>query len=348
MTNNIQLNKTFRLFSSCIPVKGIVRSIVYDLNRENFEYIPNGLFKILSDFNGRTIQNVISSHNVKENNTIIEYFEFLIEKEFIFFSELPSDMFPELNQEFKSSYRISNMVIDLSEEVCKFLPKLLKQIDILGCEAISLRFLTLDVHTKYFDEVLDAFSKSSCRSIEISTIFNNDLAKAELIKYFDKVCLEMQRIFRVHLFEAPFDEFNKLPDSVGLLYFHKVSLNPSASHVVNLRNFAVNIQMYVESLNFNTYYNRKIYINQKGDIRNSPSSLIDYGNFEHTTVEDVLGRDDFLKLGAIKKDDIMVCKDCEYRYMCVDARTPEKKNEFFAFAKACSYDPYSGKWKNSN
>ena len=40
----------FKLFASCIPVKGFIRSMIYDLHRFNFELIPNSLYKILTKY----------------------------------------------------------------------------------------------------------------------------------------------------------------------------------------------------------------------------------------------------------------------------------------------------------
>lgn len=54
----------------------------------------------------------------------------------------------------------------------------------------------------------------------------------------------------------------------------------------------------------------------------------------------------FSDLWHINKDKIKVCKDCEYRYMCVDNRIPikEAEGEFF-FSTECNYNPYIGKWR---
>ena len=40
-------NTYFKLFASCIPVLGVERSIVCDLQRSNFLFIPNILVEIL-------------------------------------------------------------------------------------------------------------------------------------------------------------------------------------------------------------------------------------------------------------------------------------------------------------
>jgi radical SAM protein with 4Fe4S-binding SPASM domain len=56
---------------------------------------------------------------------------------------------------------------------------------------------------------------------------------------------------------------------------------------------------------------------------------------------------EFTKLWNIKKDDTKVCKDCEYRYMCVDDRIPIKISETeYKYSTECGYNPYIAKWQD--
>lgn len=52
------------------------------------------------------------------------------------------------------------------------------------------------------------------------------------------------------------------------------------------------------------------------------------------------------KMWGLSKDHIKVCKDCEYRYACLDCRPLAKgqTNDFLAKNFTCSYDPYQGNW----
>jgi radical SAM protein with 4Fe4S-binding SPASM domain len=50
------------------------------------------------------------------------------------------------------------------------------------------------------------------------------------------------------------------------------------------------------------------------------------------------------------KDDVLVCQDCEYRYVCFDCRplaeaaAPGRAGFYNAPYPRCTYDPYAGKW----
>ena len=53
----------------------------------------------------------------------------------------------------------------------------------------------------------------------------------------------------------------------------------------------------------------------------------------------------FKKLWGITKDMIMICSDCEFRYMCVDCRIlrSDQSNTYSKPLK-CKYDPYTANW----
>ena len=54
----------------------------------------------------------------------------------------------------------------------------------------------------------------------------------------------------------------------------------------------------------------------------------------------------------ITKDDVLVCQDCEYRYVCFDCRPLSEgaangKGDYkSAPYPRCTYDPYEGNWNN--
>ena len=53
--NEIYKNKIFRLYASCIPVKGHSRSIILDMDRTIYYLIPNSLFDIIDTYSNKNI-----------------------------------------------------------------------------------------------------------------------------------------------------------------------------------------------------------------------------------------------------------------------------------------------------
>lgn len=70
------------------------------------------------------------------------------------------------------------------------------------------------------------------------------------------------------------------------------------------------------------------------------------GNIKTKALVDIFKNSKARKLQKLSKDKILVCRDCEYRYACVDCRPIAQQLEGNLYAKDpfCLYDPYSGEW----
>ncbi len=113
------------------------------------------------------------------------------------------------------------------------------------------------------------------------------------------------------------------------------------------KQFSVNLTLFCESQNFNTYLNRKVVIAANGEIKNAPNSKIEFGNYNSAGLSAIVNTKEFQSLWHVKKDDIEVCKECEYRHMCLDNRIPVKKEDKWIHETNCLYDVYTGRW-NTN
>ncbi|MEM9823198.1 MAG: hypothetical protein AAF985_19110, partial [Bacteroidota bacterium] len=81
-------------------------------------------------------------------------------------------------------------------------------------------------------------------------------------------------------------------------------------------------------------------------IKNCPSLPNTYGHIANTTLAEALNQDEFKKVWNINKDQISVCKDCEFRHVCTDCRAYlEKPNDPYSKPLKCGYDPYTNKWQ---
>src|SRR6218665_15338 len=133
----------FNLFASCIPVKGKNRSIICDVYRGRFRYIPQALFYILTKLKGRTIAEVKSTFMNKHDEIIDDYFKYLEENEFIFYcmkEELK--MFPKLDLTFEFPSEITNCIIDIDESSDFDIASVFSQLAALHCRYLQLRFFS--------------------------------------------------------------------------------------------------------------------------------------------------------------------------------------------------------------
>jgi radical SAM protein with 4Fe4S-binding SPASM domain len=71
-----------------------------------------------------------------------------------------------------------------------------------------------------------------------------------------------------------------------------------------------------------------------------------FGHINEVSLMEVLIKKDFSVLWGITKDDILICKDCEFRYMCTDCRAHiQDKNNVTSKPINCEYDPYTALWR---
>lgn len=122
----------------------------------------------------------------------------------------------------------------------------------------------------------------------------------------------------------------------------KIEICGSLTHT----DFIKNIDHFTESLRYNTCLNRKVCIDEKGYIKNCPNSELFFGNVKNSTLEEIICQDDFKKWWNIKKDNIDVCKDCEFRHLCTDCRMFIRDPEnIFSHPSKCKYNPYICSWE---
>ena len=104
----------FNLFACCMAVGGAKRSIICDLQRNTYIFIPNSLLSII-DYSGTMIIGEVKSRfNHEFDAQIEEFYEKLVKEDLGFFTTKP-DLFPELDKSWKSPLKISNAIVDINE-----------------------------------------------------------------------------------------------------------------------------------------------------------------------------------------------------------------------------------------
>lgn len=110
--------------------------------------------------------------------------------------------------------------------------------------------------------------------------------------------------------------------------------------------FSINIDSYLRSLSGNSCLFKKISVDKNGNVKNCPSFQHSYGNIRETDIISVHSKNEYQFISNIKKDDILICKDCEFRIICTDCRAYKKDpNNIFSQPEKCMYNPYIAKWQ---
>lgn len=334
----------FILFADCIPVKGVNRSIICDTKNNNFYFIPNGLFDILEAYNGKTIEEVKNDFEHQYDEIIEDYFDYLIDKKLIFFNSSP-ELFPKMSTAWSSPSLITNIIIDYDEIIHDF-NALIPQFETLKCSYIQLRFYK-KASLDDIASLAGSLKKEKSRVVSIDFII--PYCESFTLEKINKILSENSRIHSIIIFNSPNDiSYPPLGQKMGYLMLVKRNIiNEKHCGIINEEYFYSNIKLFSESQQHNTCLNKKLSIDKEGNIKNCPSMQTSFGNIKDTTLEKALNQNEFKKYWNINKDQITVCKDCEFRHICTDCRAYiEEPENVYSKPLKCGYNPYTNEWSD--
>lgn len=327
-----------QLFSCCIPVKGVMRSSITDLQRGEIKLIPNSLYDLLIDHVGKSKEDIFALYRQEDRTTIEEYLAFLEDNEFIFWTE-NTESFPPINFDKESHRLVDNAIVDFSSQGILY-GSIIAQLDALGCHTLQIRSFKNSVSLKEVENRILHYTKSSrIRSIELICCYGGESD--------DQIISFLKNNRRVNLLCLHSAAKNAKVENKFSTVIITDQIISDASHcgIVDPSYFTKNYSFHNESLRHNNCLYKKISIVENGDIKNCPSLPEVYGNIENSTLEEVLNIKGYHKYDNITKDDIEVCKDCEFRYVCSDCRAFTVTGENLrSKPEKCAYDPYTAKW----
>lgn len=337
------MKKQFKLFSSCIPVKGALISIICDIQRREFHYIPNEMYDLLQV---EDIEYSMSKLSTEDQQNAREYLEFFIEKEYAFYTDSP-ESFPSINMEYNVAERISNSIVDVSESSDHDFVKIIQSLEVLGCKFLELRFFSELPINVIIDQYVRHFSGTRLKSVNLFLKYSEQLTPEIL---FDEILAKYPVVNSIIIHSSP--DTRRLSHDTRLQYdkivYHQ-SIVDSEKHCGNITKdyFSIDYPTYFESQNYNSCLNKKLSIDSNGLVKNCPSLNQDFGHHKSTNIVEVALGQVFKKLWVINKDKIEVCKDCQFRYICTDCRAYiDEPNNVFSKPLKCGYDPYENKWKD--
>lgn len=335
----------FKLFACCIPVKGFSRSLMCDIQRNQYIEIPNSLYDILSSPVLCTMAELIERYGDEE--TLREYFDFLIEHDFGFWTPNP-ELFPPLDLTWEHPSIITNAIIDVNKNSNHDFEAILRQLDDLGCNDLQIRFFDPVAPDKLQQLLRHA---ATGRLAGISLILPHQEAFTE--QWLSVFCENHPRVYEMVFHAANCESSKTLFSKKSRRYQTNVIYTPqvidSATHcgMIAPYYFTLGANAFIESQSYNSCLNRKVGIDVAGNIKNCPSMDESYGNIHEISVQSAITKKGFKDLWEINKDQIEVCKDCEFRHICTDCRAfITKPHDRFSKPSKCGYDPYTATWTN--
>lgn len=338
------MNKYFKTFSNCLIVKGHNRSTINDLQRNKIYIIPNDIYDIIEQLNNKTsIANVMKEYSDEEKEVINEALNFMIDEEYGFYcNEEEYDLFTNLNTSFSTPHHIDNIIIEFEEYDLKKLQLLRKIVDKLLVRSISFVFY-FSINKIQIEEINTLFEYSSLENFEIYTRYHISYDNA----FFKSIEKLKSKVEKIVIFNSPTKKkiaYEEYLCNIYMILNDYKKFNFCGS--INQSHFDVNKNKVLESINFNSCLNKKLAIDSAGNIKNCPVMPSTFGNMATISdVEKAIQNDSFTKLWNITKDEISVCKDCEFRHVCTDCRAHIKdQNNLYSKPSKCGYNPYTNEW----
>lgn len=326
-------------YPTCVLCKGAVNSLVIDLNRNKFYSIPNDMYNIIVNFSGYRLDLIFCE--IEDLSTLHEYFIFLIEKELIIKVNSVGVSYKEISTDYYTPSHIDNIILDVDHNIEYNLKFVVSEINKLLCKDLQLRVFSID-SIDLLREILEQLMASDLVSIDLIIPQIDGFTNNDYISFYQKY----SKVTRMIVHSAAEDELI-FEDGLDIIYFTANRIIDSAhcgfifEELLN-----VNINIYIESQSFNTCLNKKISIDVKGEIKNCPAMTKSYGSIKENSLFEVAQDIEFQKVWYIHKDQIKVCRDCEYRHICTDCRAfVEDPQDQYSKPLKCGYNPYTNEWE---
>lgn len=339
MSLNVSIRSTgvFVLFADCIPVKGARRSVICDLQRRRLRFIPNALYDILTSHQRASMEEIRDAYPPSDHDTIVEYFGTLAREEFGFWTDEPQ-LFEDLDREWESAALCTNAIVDVSSNSNHDFMSIFGQLDALGCENIQVRILD-ELASDSILRIVEYAEQQRFRHMDL-------IAKSsEAVNWtFAMALREQHPILASVILHSSGEDRHTLVGNVHVSSTRS-PLDIRRCGYVKQDLFVINTQHFMEARCANSCLNGKLGIGADGEIRACPSMPQSCGNVREQTLAAAIEKVDLRRLWGVTKDQVQVCKDCEFRYVCTDCRAHTKDGGLFSQPSSCTYNPYAARWE---
>lgn len=337
--------KYFRLFSSVVPVKGYSESLLYDLLESKAYVLSNPYFGVLLSLKESSISGFLDMMINNDKKKVISFLKELEESNLGFFTSEP-DLFSDPILEYHSPYLIQNCIIEIAS-FKKFDYKLLfnKLVD-QNVGEIQIRILNIKQSINELSDYLETFHGSFVNGIEVYFPYPKNLTQQQVINEICELVQKHKRIYRFIIYNSKNNELilnhERQIDEKIIFITNDIT---NQKDVISISNFVINPALYFEALNYNTASNKKLSIDKDGNITNLPhdDKVLGTLNGKYNFAE-ILDSASYNQMKKIPNDNIEICKDCQYRYMCIfNTKTIFENGKYYKRDK-CNFDPYTNTW----
>ncbi|MCQ9638282.1 grasp-with-spasm system SPASM domain peptide maturase [Chryseobacterium sp. WG14] len=324
------MKQYFELYQDCFIVKGAKNILLCDVH---FNKIID-----ITDF----YDIFFEDYYFPVDDDLSEIISFLIAEKF---GSLTENFTPEkFRKKFKwrTANKINEVIIEHKIKDDFETAGAYRIIEDLSTSFLQIRFLEFSLAR--LDEILSFIEFSSIRTVEILLPYTGlpqDMTVIEILK-------KNLRVKTVYFYNAPKNKSIVDDDNLfTVIYYEKNITNPKYCGIIQEDYFLNDINNISKSKTVNNCLYGKLFISSSGDLKNCPSAEKITNNIDTASISSLTQEINTEKERFITKDQIDVCKDCEYRYFCTDCRMyRENPENIFSKPLKCGYDPYTGIWED--
>ena len=331
-------NLQFKLFQCCIPVKGIKKGIIIDFQRKIIHKVPNQVIDILEEYLNKNIYDLFKDYN-SSKEILKSYIRYFLDNELIIVSNEIHN-YPAISDAFFNPVILDSMLLEI-DTITVYLEDFLRlELNKLGLN--SLKIILRNNEISNIHKILGALEVSKIKAFVLYLDYNNDI-----LLQLESNVIDNQRVLNVVFFNFN-HQIDKL-DFSDKFVFEELSIEEIVyeNRIRDINSFVLDLDLYHEALNFNVMFNKTVFIDSFGNIKRHKEDINIYGTIQKKGIDKIINKEDFKLFWKISKDQIEICKDCEFSYICPDNRIPYKSNlkaPNYNLKSTCNYDPYQGKW----
>lgn len=320
------------LFEDIFITDGFNRSLLMDVTRGKYYLIPKMWSKIISHFNKNILVEDIALYLQRPGLLEVgKLYRFLTEKELVFdISEDLLQYFPKIKEEYETPSLLDDIFITISLSNIDFLSILCDSSIFKSGNIFTFRlFVEDEVLLKQEHKLNQIINKLPLSSLLIIVL--NESLKSKMSSLLKKknvviTCLEMP---------------------IGVFFFQEEVYKDRYPLI------SIDMPQIMGSKSHNMYYHKSVFITSEGYISNSfefsmrtkvhlKDIITDGKKFE-----DLIAKPFFKRLGNIPLSKVEICKDCEFRRVCIDCRVPRLSGNYWQ-KEDCLYNPFISKWKTDS
>jgi radical SAM protein with 4Fe4S-binding SPASM domain len=301
----------------CLIHKGYNRTAIFDLTQSKHWYLPNEWGDILSNTSEISIDELQTKLTTSSQSEIENDLIFLLRNKIININPITT-----IRNENNQPYILKNFKTICSVSFSKPLSKpFIEAVNHLKFEKLELHFFG----KKNLLNCMQSIKELNFESLELHITYPQ-LKRLNL----DELIARTTRLKTICITETPFEYKEK---------YKNVQLNKYKEY--QNREFNTDLLQLKGNEQFHAYYNRRIHVHEDGFIYNSPYTDHSFGNLFEQSICEVYESEEFQHIWHAKKELIDVCRDCEFRGICIDRRPlTERKNGTWYTNESCSYNPY--------